>query len=275
MSETQKEFTPAEDDLDKFNKRTEPEVPALVQPNEFITVIERLSRMKDIPVDKIEQLFKMKQAEDDRSAKQEFNAAMARAQNRIELVVAKAWNEQTSSHYAKLKEVLIGTKPIYTEEGFSLMFYEGDNAAEGKKRVCADIMHKDGHTKKRHVDLTVTTKGTGGTTFMTQIHGEGSLFSYGRRYLTCMIFNIPTGDDDDGNSAGGDTSEFITEDQAKKLSADITKYYKDDVEFLKHLGAETVDTIYAGKQYNTALQWIKDVKAGKAKKQTREPGEEG
>ncbi len=190
MTEKQEKFTPAETDLKKFNGRGDPaEVPALVQPNEFITVIERLSRMDNIPVDKIDQLFKMKQAEDDRSAKQAFNEAMAQVQSNIELVIAKTWNDQTESNYANLSQVLVKAKPIYTAEGFSLMFYEEDAPGDGQKRVCVDIMHRAGHTKKRHVDLTVTTKGTGGKTFMTQIHGEGSVFSYGRRYLTCMVFN--------------------------------------------------------------------------------------
>ena len=267
--EKQKEFTPAETDIDKFNGRAE--VPAVVQPeNGFLTVIERLSRMDNIPVEKIQQLFEMKQKDDDRTAGQEFNAAFARAQSKIELVVAAQHNEQTKSNYADLKAILIKSQPIYTEEGFSLMFYEGDSPKESQKRVCVDIMHSAGHTEKRHGDFTIQTTGIAGKAMMTQIHGEGSAFSYGRRYLTCMIWNIPTGDDDDGNSAGGKVDEFITEEQAKALNKELAKFPDEGKAFLEFIGAETVDTISAGAQYKKALLALKKEKA-----KSRSPGEDG
>lgn len=176
---------------------------------DFLTVIERLASRPDIDPDKIKQFMDMQERVLDRNAKQAFNAAMTKAQSRIELVVAKSENTQTKSNYAKLKAVLLSAKPIYTDEGFSLMFYEGDSPKESQKRVCVDIMHDQGHTETRHGDFTIQTTGIAGKSMMTQIHGEGSAFSYGRRYLTCMIFNIPTGDDDDGNAAGsGEPSKY-------------------------------------------------------------------
>ncbi len=267
----EKKFTPAETDLKKFNGRAEPaEVPALVQPNEFVTVIERLSRMDNIPVDKIEQLFKMKQAEDDRNAKREFNAAFTRAQGGIELVVAEQENTQTGSKYADLKAVLLKAKPVYTAEGFSLMYYPLKSSRETHQGVGVDIIHSGGHTEKRDGEFAIQTTGIKGSAMMTQIHGEGSAFSYARRYLTCMIWNSPTGDDDDGNAAGGKVAEFITKEQAKELNKELAKFPDEGKAFLEWLEVETVDTISAGEQYKKALLALKKEKAKK-----RSPGEEG
>jgi len=179
-----------------------------------------------------------------------INAAMTRTQNKIELVVAKSYNKQTKSNYANLKEILLRTKPIYTAEGFSLMFYEGETTKENHKRVCVDIMHEQGHTEQRYGDFAVQTTGIAGSAMMTQIHGEGSAFAYGRRYLTSMVFNIPTGDDDDGNAAGVKTQEMINDKQKKRIEElldhlDITKE-----DFKKRLmdrfeGIDNINNLYA------------------------------
>jgi hypothetical protein len=203
--------------------------------NPFLETIERLARLPDVDPAKLKQIIDMQEQVLDRNAKQAFNAAMTKAQNKIELVVAKEWNDQTRSYYADLKAVLIQAKPIYTAEGFSLMFYEGDTTKENHKRVCVDIMHEQGHTEKRFGDFAVQTTGMGGKTMMTQIHGEGSCFSYGRRYLTCMIFNIPTGDDDDGNKAGGKIKvEYINDQQFSSLTDMMNEVKADVPKFLKY-----------------------------------------
>jgi len=225
-----------------YDRRTEAEVPATIHQDGFIGVIERLSRMPDIPVDKIKQIFDMQEAALDRTAKQDFNIAMTATQNKIELVVAKEKNIQTGSNYADLKAVLIKAKPIYTEEGFSLMFYEGDSPKESQKRVCVDIMHSGGHTEKRHIDVTIQTTGIAGKVMMTQIHGEGSAFSYGRRYLTCMVFNIPTGDDDDGNAASGPPN-YIDEKQQTTLTDLLATTESDVPKFLAFMKVESINQI--------------------------------
>jgi len=58
--------------------------------------------------------------------------------------------------------------------------------------------------------------GIKGTQMMTKIHGKSSSASYGQRKLMCMIWNIPT-KDDDGNAAGG-SIEYITNDEANIIA---------------------------------------------------------
>lgn len=206
-------------DLQKYQNRQPVVMPPaeMTQQESFFASVERLAMNPQVDVSKIKQIMDMQEQVLDRNAKQAFNAAMTKAQNKIELVVAKEYNNQTKSKYANLKEVLIQTKPIYTAEGFSLMFYEGESKQEEHKRVCVDIMHEQGHTEQRYGEFAIQTTGIAGKAMMTQIHGEGSAFMYGRRYLTCMIFNIPTGDDDDGNAAGRKKAKYTTEAQKKEI----------------------------------------------------------
>jgi len=162
---------------------------------------------------------------------------MTRTQKKVELIVATTWNNQTKSHYANLKTTLLEVKPIYTQEGFSLMFYEGESSRiDTHKRVCVDIIHNQGHTEKRYGEFAIQTTGIAGKAMMTQIHGEGSAFSYGRRYLTCMIFNIPTGDDDDGVAAGGKIVEFINEKQLSEFVDTINDLEANEPVYLEYIG---------------------------------------
>lgn len=232
----------------------------------FLDLIERLATNPDADVEKIQRIMDMQEQVLNRSARQEFNSAMTKVQNKIELVISKEKNLQTHSTYADLKAVLISAKPIYTAEGFSLMFYEGETAKENHKRVCVDIMHEAGHTEQRYGDFAIQTTGIAGKAMMTQIHGEGSAYSYGRRYLTCMIFNIPTGDDDDGNSAG--SVEHIDEKQIAEIQKLIKDKKVDLVKFLKYMEVESLDKVSL-KDFNKATTALK------TKKATRIPGQEG
>lgn len=204
------------------------------QEGSFLATIERLASRPDVDPEKIKQFMDMQERVLDRNAQQAFNAAMTEAQNKIDLVVADSWNEQTKSKYANLKTILVQIKPVYTTAGFSLMFYEGVTDKPDHKRVCVDIMHRQGHTENRWGDFAIQTKGIAGKTMMTQIHGEGSAFQYGRRYLTCMIFNVPTGDDDNGQAAGA--GEHISEGQIKTIKDLIKTVKANEPKFLEFMG---------------------------------------
>jgi hypothetical protein len=223
----------------------------------FFDMVERLASRPDIPVEKIQQLMEMQEHILDRNAKQAFNASMVEAQSGIKLVVAKKWNAQTKSKYANLEAILMEAAPIYTAAGFSLLFYEGDTDKKDHKRVCVDIMHSQGHTESRYGDFAIQTTGIAGKKMMTEIHGEGSAFTYGRRYLTCMIFNIPTGDDDDGNAAGG--VPVVSEKQTSQIYDMINSKGVDEDEFLKYMGFESVETIPAS-QFGKAMNVLKKAK---------------
>ena len=134
-------------------------------------------------------------------ANKAYSSDFAEVQSKVGAVIKTKDNSQTDSRYAGLEDVLKMVKPIYTEHGFSVVFYEGETDKKDNIRICADVQHKMGHKQTYHLDLEVDDKGMRGTKNKTSIHGIASSVSYARRYLTCMIWNIPT-QDDDGNAAG-------------------------------------------------------------------------
>ena len=77
-----------------------------------------------------------------------------------------------------------------------MIFYEGDCPKENHVRIYVDILHCAGHMETKHYDVPMDGKGLRGNDNMTAIHGKASSVSYGRRYLMCMIWNIPTSDND-------------------------------------------------------------------------------
>ena len=214
----------------------------------FFSVIERLASNPDVDVEKIQRIMNMQEQLLNRTAKQAFNAAMVRAQQKMPVVGKDKKNEQTHSMYAGYETIIKACQPVYTKEGFSVTFYQGHGTEEvpiGKDeiRVMADIMHEDGHTKTVHVDIPVETTGPKGGVLMTKTHATGSGFAYGKSYLLRMIFNIPTGGDDDGNAAGG--KQFITEEQISTILDFINAKNVDQAKFLKYMNAKTIELIPA------------------------------
>ena len=259
-----------------IDKRMKEEMAVEPAGDNFLAIVERLSMRPDIPVEKIKQLMEMQEHVLDRNAKQAFNAAMVRAQSKIKVIPTTSKNTQTNSMYAKHEDIVRLAAPIYTDEGFSLSFYEEDSPKEGHLRVMCDVMHDQGHTKTYHLDTALDMTGIKGTTNKTLIHAEGSSFTYGKRRLTCLIFNIPTGDDDDGNLGGGSIVEYITEKQVSELTDMINDTKTDETKFLAYIGTSLkreVDSIQniPVKGYQIALAALK----AKAKKKSREPGEDG
>jgi hypothetical protein len=160
-------------------------------------------------------------------ARKAFAKSFAVVQRNIEAVVKTRTNSQTHSKYADLGDVIESAKPVYTKEGFSIICYEGDCPKEGYMRTFADVLHCAGHKETYHLDLPMDGIGFKGNANMTAIHGKASTSQYARRYLICMILNIPL-TDNDGNTQ---TADNITPAQLKTLE-DLIKTKGIDQELL-------------------------------------------
>lgn len=256
-------------DLQKFEERHQKtESQPIAAQNSFLTTIERLASRPDIDVQKIQQIMHMQEHILDRNAKQAYNAAMVRAQMKMPSVAKKKYNSQTQSYYADFDAITDIAKPIYTAEGFAISFHEGyatpeKPIPEKHIRMIADVMHEEGHTETKEADIPLDDSGIKGTVNKTGPHAKGSSFQYGRRYMTCMIFGISTGDDDDGNNAGGSPDKFITEAHAKEIAAMMEESSINKTVFLKSLHADSVENIPASayKQAITVLNARLDRKA--------------
>lgn len=203
------------------------EVPAPSEATTMLQVIERAALNPNIDVEKMERLLAMHERIVDKEnqaveralawkAEQEFNAAMTKTQSALPQITKDKENTQTESTYASLENVMKGALPVITENGFSLSFEPSDSPKPDHHRIICTVSHVGGHSRKYTADLPADTKGPQGTANKTQIHGFGSTTSYGRRYLTMMIFNITVkGEDRDGNQPG----DFITEGQLAEIVA--------------------------------------------------------
>ena len=183
------------------------------------------------------------------NARKIFTQSFASAQAKIASVIKTKVNPQTHSKYADLGDIIKSAQPVYTSEGFAVIFYEGETITPESIRVCADVLHKAGHKETYHYDVPLDGTGLKGNANMTKIHGKSSSVSYGRRYLMCMIWNIPTQDDNDGNNG---EVVFITQEQGNKILDMISATGSDLVKFLAFMKTEKVEEILA-KDYNKAI----------------------
>lgn len=183
--------------------------------NDLILAIERVAINPDVDVMKMEKLLDMKERVIDKNAEAAYSRAMCLCQNEMPTVVRDKVNAQTNSSYAKFETVLQTTKPCYTKHGFALSFGTEQSPVDGHVRVTCDIMHSEGHTKHKFADLPLDNAGIKGSINKTAMHATASTYSYGERYLFCMIFNVTIADTDtDGNLPGAPTVQGLLEHNA-------------------------------------------------------------
>lgn len=214
----------------------------------------------DFDPEKLEKMLDIQERWEENEAKKEYAKDMALCQKHMQPIAKNANNDQTSSRYAKHEAICIQIKPIYTKYGFSLSFHEGKAGTDNMVRILCDVNHRKGWSKQYYVDLPMDTTGIKGSVNKTQIHGKASTFSYGRRYLTLMIFDLATFDDDDGNAGGGYQTQYISEDQLGEIMAKLKEIEKHGIEFnqgffIKAMKAESLGTIPAN-NFNNAINTL-------------------
>lgn len=171
-------------------------------PDTFLALIERVAKDPTADVEKLERLLDMRAQEFARIAALHFHEAMTACQTELEPIRANCTNPQTRSRYADLAAVDAAIRPTYSRHGFSLSFSTDDTERPDHVRVICRVYHRDGHTETHRIDMPADGKGARGNDVMTKTHAAASAVSYGRRYITLMIFNLMIDRDDDGNTAG-------------------------------------------------------------------------
>jgi len=187
------------------------------EPVGLLAVIQKAVTDPNTNVENLERLYELYEKDQKRQSEQAYAQAMAECQAEMPMIVRDAENDQTNSRYSKHEAICKAIKPIYTKHGFSLDFSEGKADKEDEIRTVCEISHKQGYSKTRYIDLPTDMTGIKGSVNKTRIHGKGSTFSYGRRYLTLMIFDLATYDDNDANIV-----ERISEEQVNTIHSKIT-----------------------------------------------------
>ncbi|MBI1493435.1 ERF family protein [Halocynthiibacter styelae] len=182
----------------------------------MVSMIERIAVDPDADLDKLERMLVMKERLDKETARKAFNAAFSDCQAQIPQVLRNRSNNQTHSRYADLAAIEAAITPVITSHGLSVRFYPTRSDIEGHMGVDCVVSHAQGHNEEYHADVPADGKGLRGNDNKTATHAFGSTMSYGRRYLLCMIFNIATADDNDGNNQKA-MATAINEDQFRHL----------------------------------------------------------
>lgn len=192
----------------------------------LLNVIARAARDPSVDIDKLERLLQMSERVQARDAEQAFNVAMNAAQSEMRPIAANASNPQTKSRYATFDKLDKALRPIYTRNGFSLSFDEGDSPKPDHVRVLCYVSHVEGHTRTYHRDMPADGKGAKGGDVMTKTHAAGAAGSYGARYLLKGIFNVAVGEEDrDGNDAPINREQLKTLNGLKDaVGADLPRF---------------------------------------------------
>jgi len=239
---------------------------ATVQPDPFLEMIERVASNPEIDADKIQKILDMQIQVMDRTARDEFYAAMNRVQAELPIVAREALNSQTQSKYAKIEAIAKAIKPVYTKEGFSMSFGQGKSDHEDYIRIDGVLRHSSGHCEDTyHIDLPVDNVGIKGSVNKTMVHATGSTLTYGRRYLTCMMFNVATEDDTDGNKPFDPPPvKFISKPQIKQVKEMVEAAGEDMDKLVAWCKAESLETIPANKYATVVKRLNEKIDAGNA-----------
>lgn len=188
-----------ENEIEKVEQTTD--IARIAPGSPAAIMMELASSNSDFDIEKFGKMLEFQERFEANEARKVYASDFAAVQSKIEAVVKAKFNPQTKSNYAGLDGVIEMAKPVYTKQGFSIIYYEGETGVAENIRVCADVLHKAGHKETYHYDVPLGGVGIQGKVNMTKIHAKATSVTYGRRYLLCMIWNIPT-QDDDGNGAG-------------------------------------------------------------------------
>ena len=188
----------------------EPALPA-TPAAQLMTVIERMSLMPDIDMDRVERAFAMHQKMEHDAAVRAFNSDMAKVQGQLQAVAAKLKNSHTQSLYADMDAIHAQCKPVWTSHGFSIVGGSKPCAQPNHITMTLEVLHSGGHSKLYEDDWPLDNAGKDGKSNKTAIQGKGSSTTYARRYMELAIFDIAISRlDNDGQSQAAKKPEKET-----------------------------------------------------------------
>ncbi len=231
---------------------SQPQLPGMPEPANILDVIGRAASDPNTDVSKMEKLLEMYERISAKNAEVAFNGAMKAAQEEMPKVLRNKTNEQTSSKYTDLEALNDKAVPVYTKHGFSLSFGTADCPLANHVRITCLVSHTAGYSRAYQVDVPMDMVGIKGNANKTATHGFGSTVSYGRRYLTLLIFNVTlTNEDNDGNKAG----DSVSDEQIANIEALLTETASDKAKFLKYLKVSKLEEIPAA-NYSTVIKLL-------------------
>jgi hypothetical protein len=224
----------------------------------MVAMIERIAMDPSIPIERLEQMLAMKERMEDRArvqlredreyeAKNAYFSAMSACQAELPVVVKNRRNTHTKSNYADLAAIEEQAMPVIYKHGFGVSFQPDGYNDIGELLIKWEISHAGGFVRNGIGAIPVDGAGSQGKVNKTGTQAFGSTATYGRRYLLCMLFNISTGDDKDGNAPPAEPEDvpMITDAQASVIRDLITKAETTTEHFCQHYKIDAVPDVPA------------------------------
>lgn len=233
----------------------------------MVTMLERVVLDTSIPIDRLREVMDLLERKEDRAredgdrqAKKAYFAAMSKCQAELPVVVKNKKNDHTRSNYADLAAIEEQAMPVIHKHGFAVSFQPDGYNDKGELRIRWEISHEGGHARDGIGEIPVDGAGSQGKVNKTGTQAFGSTATYGRRYLLCMLFNISTGDDRDGNRVPDEPLERINEAQLKRLR-DLLEQTESDVAKFCELGRFDALPDMLAKDFDAAIRLLEQKKA--------------
>lgn len=235
------------------------------------STLERVVMDPSLPVERVEHILALfyqaedrarQQAKEDRAeeARTAYFAAMSACQKELPVVVKNQRNKHTNSDYADLAAIEKQAMPKIHEHGFGVTFQPCGYNELGELQIKWQISHSGGHVESDIAGIPVDGAGAKGGINKTGTQAFGSTATYGRRYLLCMLFNISTGDDRDGNRVPDEPLERINEAQLNRLR-DLLEQTESDVAKFCELGRFDALPDMLAKDFDAAIRLLEQKKA--------------
>lgn len=169
----------------------------------------RMAVDKNLDMDKLERLIQLKNEQDARFAKTEYERHFAEMQ--AEFVPAKRVKQAYESKYAPLEELQKTYGPIIAKHGFSYRHRESAIEDAGKRVVMT--ISGWGHSEETFFDIPKLV----GTKAMNAVQTVAAMSTYGRRYTFISGFGCIVEDEDTD-------AKLPPDPEAKKKRAEVINF---------------------------------------------------
>lgn len=221
---------------------------------QFFGLMQTMVTNKDIDPAKMQGVLDVMERMMNKEAETEFNRDYMAVKSKIPRIIKdgqveyeKGGVKEKTFKFASYEAIDRAITKIEKEYGFARSFTTDPKEGGGVIVTCT-LRHAKGHSITSSIPVALDSSGG-----KNNIQGMGSSYSYGKRYTTCMVWDIVTvNEDDDGDGA----HERITTEQAERLKAAVDFAGASLTGFLAYLGADSIEDIKA-RDFNKANMALK------------------
>jgi len=176
---------------DQLNLTVVEDKPVVSKSDELLT----LAIDRNLDVEKLEALIRLRNAEEEREAKRRFESAFSAMQSKFTPVGRSKATDKY--HYAPLDAIKKMADPIIAAHGFAYRWSEED-LPDGRLKISLTISGYDwSTTNSKTLPAYDPDKTSSGKAIMNVLQAEGARQSYGMRYTFIAGFGITVEDEDD------------------------------------------------------------------------------